>query len=339
MKAVQFTQYGGPEVLSYQDMAKPTPGAGEILIKVESASVNWSDVAHRSNAPYPFPTPLPFIPGNEVAGIVEALGAGVAGPAVGTPVFALVGNGSDGYAQYAVTPAYQVIPIPPGVSPDVAASLPVAGTTAMLILHEVAKLQPGETILIQGAAGGVGNYAIQIAKMIGAGLIIGADERNDKGTGDTRSGRGSGSGLYTGRMAGARARTHSGARCGCHPRNEWRSDLRAGLELPCPVRALRRLWNRQRAAARLRRRFDSALFLQPGAQPDNPRLQPGAVVRGCALSGAGKAMGDLIGAVASGQIRVNVNHVLPLSQAAEAHRMIEERRTTGKIVLKPWLNV
>ncbi len=96
MKAIQFSNYGSPDVLQYVTVDKPQPGAGEILIKVESVSVNYSDVARRSNAPYPFPTPLPFIPGSEVAGIVEALGKGVDGPPVGTPVFALVGQGSNG---------------------------------------------------------------------------------------------------------------------------------------------------------------------------------------------------------------------------------------------------
>jgi NADPH:quinone reductase len=159
MQAVQFHEFGTPDVLRYESIPEPVPGAGEILIKVESASVNWSDVAHRSNALYPFPTPLPFIPGNEVAGTVAALGEGVSSPPVGTPVFALVGNGANGYAQYAVTPAQQVIPIPPGVTFDQAAAIPVAGLTPLLILKEIAQLKPGETVLIQGAAGGVGGYA------------------------------------------------------------------------------------------------------------------------------------------------------------------------------------
>jgi len=338
MKAVQFTQYGGPDVLIYQDKAKPTPGAGEILIKGESASVNWSDVAHRSNALYPFPTPLPFIPGNEVAGIVEALGAGVAGPAVGTPVFALVGNGSDGYAQYAVTHATQAIPIPLGVSPDVAASLPVAGTTAMLILHEVAKLQPGETVLIQGAAGGVGNYALQIAKLMGAGLIIGATSSTAK----AQAIRDLGADHvvdYTQAEWPDRIRELTAGR-GVDVILEMSGGPTFAQGLSCLAPFGRSIVYGTASGEPLE--FDAGSILRFFY---NPALNQTIHVFNLGLwfgmrpELAGKAMGDLIGAVASGQIRVNVNHILPLSQAAEAHRMIEERRTMGKIVLKPWLDV
>ncbi|MEO0563749.1 MAG: alcohol dehydrogenase catalytic domain-containing protein, partial [Chloroflexota bacterium] len=174
MKAIQIQQFGSPDVLQLVDLDIPAPAPGEVLIKVTAASVNYSDIARRANASYPYPTPLPFIPGGEVAGTVADLGEGVDGPPVDTPVFALVGNGAAGYAQYATTPAAQVIPIPDGVSPEVAAALPIAGTTAMLILREEAALQPGETVLVQGAAGGVGSYLLQIARHLGAGTVIGA---------------------------------------------------------------------------------------------------------------------------------------------------------------------
>ena len=128
---------------------------------------------------YPFPTTLPFAPGSEVAGTVDALGAGVAGPPAGTPGFALVGgNGSTGYARYAAADATQVIPIPPGLSNDEAATIVVAGTTAMLSLTEVGQLAPGETVLIEGAGGGVGGYAVQIAKLRGATVIAAASTPN-----------------------------------------------------------------------------------------------------------------------------------------------------------------
>ena len=92
MHAVQIHEHGGPEVLRLRTVPDPEPGPGQILIRVEAASVNWSDTMRRRDDPYPFPTVLPFIPGGEVAGTVAALGAGVDGPPVGTPVFALVGG-------------------------------------------------------------------------------------------------------------------------------------------------------------------------------------------------------------------------------------------------------
>ena len=145
MWAVQCEEFGSPDVLVYRELPIPKPGTGQILIKVESAAVNFADVLRRRNSVYPFPTALPYIPGSEVAGIVEALGAGVAGPPVGTPVFALVGNdGSTGYAQYALANAPQVTPLPPGLSKDIACGLIVAGATAVLTLKESARLQAGE---------------------------------------------------------------------------------------------------------------------------------------------------------------------------------------------------
>ena len=142
MKAVRAHSYGSPDVLVYEDVPNPTPGPGQLLIRVESVAVNYSDIIRRSNTPYPFPTPLPYTPGNEVAGQVVALGEGVAEPPIGTPVFALVGaDGSTGYAQYAVANAPQVIPIPPGLSMNEACALVVAGATAVLILRQVAHLK------------------------------------------------------------------------------------------------------------------------------------------------------------------------------------------------------
>jgi len=155
MKAIQMRTTGDTDVLEYLDLPTPQPGPGQLLIKIESASVNFADLQRRRGDPYPFPTPFPLIPGSEVAGTVEALGEGVAAPAPGTPVFALVGNGGDGgYAQYALAAVSGVIPIPPGVNFDMAAGLIVAGSTAALLLTEATRLQAGESVLIPAATGG-----------------------------------------------------------------------------------------------------------------------------------------------------------------------------------------
>ena len=130
-------------------------------MRVHAASVNCSDVMRRRNDLYPLPTALPFTPGSEVAGEVNALGPGVSGPPVGNPVFALVGTGpqtaTGGYAEYAVADATRVLPLPPGLAPDVACSLLVAGFTALVSLREIARLEHGHHVLVQAAAGGVGS--------------------------------------------------------------------------------------------------------------------------------------------------------------------------------------
>lgn len=335
MKRVQFQRQGNADVLEYQSADEPKPSAGEILIRVESASVNWSDVARRSNALYPFPTPLPFVPGGEVAGTVAALGEGVSGPPIGTPVFALVGNGSDGYAQYAVTPAAQVIPIPPGVSPDQAAALPIAGTTAMLILKQLAHLQPGESVLVQGAAGGVGGYAIQIAKLLGAGMIIGATSSPDKF--QTALDAGADHVIdYTQPNWSDKVRELTGGRG-----VDVVLEMNGGDSFPHALRSLAPFGRLvvYGVASGDALRFDAEsivrFFYNPSLNQSIYVFNLG-VWFGMRGQVAGQALGELIGYVASGQVKVHVNHVLPLSQAADAHRMLEERRTTGKIVLKPW---
>lgn len=336
MKAIQVHQYGTPEVLRYETLPDPQPGRGQVMIRVESAAVNYSDVMRRSNTPYPFPTPLPFIPGSEVAGTIAALGEEVSGLAEGMAVFALVGHdGSTGYAQYAIANAQQVIPIPPGLAMDQACGLVVAGLTAQLILGEVARLQPGERILIQGASGGVGGYAVQLARLMGAGQIIGATSSPTKGE--------------AARALGADAVVD-------YTQPGWAErvrDLTSGqgvhivLEMnggKVFAEALDTLAPFGRAvvygmASREPLHFDQATIMKFFY---NPSLNQSIHVFNLGLwfglnpAAAINAMQALIGYAASGQIKIPVNHVLPLSRAADAHRMLEERRTTGKIVLKPW---
>ena len=335
MKVMRAHEYGTPDVLRYETAWDLNPAAGEILIKVESASVNYSDIARRSNALYPFPTPLPYIPGSEVAGVIEALGEGVKGPPVGTPVFALAGAGSNGYAQYVLTPARQVVPIPEGVSPDEAAALPVAGTTALMVLRETANLQPGETVLIQGAAGGVGSYAVQLAKILGAGKVIGltssaAKERKVLELGADYAVD------YTRPDWPERVRDLTGGQ-GADVILEMSGGEVFGQGLGCLAPFGRCVVYGMASGQPL-------VFDEPSVKSFfyNPSLNQSVHVFnfglwfGMRTGQAARAMGDLIGYVASKQVKVEIDQVLPLSQAAEAHRLIEQRKTTGKIILKPW---
>ena len=336
MKAIQMQSYGTSDVLLYTSVPDLKPGSGQVLIKVESAAVNYSDIMRRSNTPYPFPTPLPFIPGGEVAGTVEELGEGVTGPPVGTPVFALTGNdGSTGYAQYALANAAQVIPIPPSLSMDEASSLVVAGATAMLIVKEVAHLQAGETILIPGAGGGVGGYAVQIAKLLGAGVVIGAASSSEK--------------REAALAVGADAVIDYTLADWPHKVRELTEGRGVNIVLEMSggsifAQSLNCLAPFGRIivygmASREPLQFDQESILKFFYSPSYNQsihvfnlglwfgLQPAASV---------SALQDLIGFATSGQIKVPVSQKLPLSRAAEAHRMIENRSTTGKIILKPW---
>ena len=170
MKAVRFHKTGGPEVLLYEDVPDPTPKDGEVLIRIEAAGVNFADVMRRRGDPYPEASPPPFIMGVEVAGTIAGLGKGVTGLEVGMAVLATPGAG--GYAQYICVPAAIVVPLPGGVSAVQAAAVVAHGLTAAIALCNSAHLKAGESVLIEGAAGGLGSFAIQLAKLYGAGKVV-----------------------------------------------------------------------------------------------------------------------------------------------------------------------
>ena len=173
MKAVRFHENGGPEVLRYEEVADPAPGSGQVLLRVLAAGVNYADATRRKGgSSYPRPTPLPFTPGSEVVGVVEKLGEGVTTVERGATVMAWLGQG--GYAEWAVANLADLLPVPEGIKPAEALSLIIQGLSAALILKGSAKLQTGESVLIEGAAGGVGVLAVQLAKIYAAGRVIGA---------------------------------------------------------------------------------------------------------------------------------------------------------------------
>jgi NADPH:quinone reductase-like Zn-dependent oxidoreductase len=335
MKAIQLSQFGSPEVLVYTEVPTPEPGAGEILIKVESAGVNFADVMRRAAMTYPFPTPLPFIPGSEVAGTVAGLGAGVAGPPMGAAVFALSGDGSRGYAQYALAPASQVIPIPPSLSADESCALTVAGLTAALLLGEVTHLQAGESVLIPGAGGGVGSFAIQIARLLGAGTIIGAASSPAR----QAAARAAGADHvidYTQPDWPMQVRELTGGR-GVDVVLEMSGGDVFTQSLSCLAPFGRAAVYGMASGAPLH--FDSdtltRFFYAPSPNQSLHVFNLGLWF-GLRPAASVTALQRLIGYAASGQIRVPLSQSLPLAQAAEAHRLLESRASIGKIVLKPW---
>lgn len=331
MKVARLHEYGGPEVLVYEDAPKPEAGTGEVLIRVESASVNFADVVRRNNDAYPFPSPLPFIPGSEVAGIVEAVGDNVATIKEGMAVFASLENGgAGGYAQYAVAKSSKVIPLPDGLTPDQACSLVVAGMTALQTLTDCAHLQSGETVLVQAAGGGVGTYAVQIAKHLGAGKVIAA--------------------------ASTQAKRDLALKLGAHhaidyTAPDWLEHLRAltdgkGVDIVLEATGGDVLLQSIQAMGPFGR-----IVVFGAASRDRKPVNPYAML-GLNQSlityyvggwfqvrpqQAVAALLRLIELIRSGAIQVHIGHVLPLSRAAEAHRILASRASAGKIILKPWL--
>ena len=179
MKAVRFHEYGDPDVLRYEDVDVPVPGAGQVRVHVAATSFNSVDGNIRAGFMQdPMPLELPHVLGVDLSGTVEALGAGVDGLTVGDAVVAFLPFETDGAAaEYVVVPAEILAPAPRTVPLSDAAALPTVGLTAWQALHEHAQLQAGQRILINGAGGAVGLYAVQLAKAAGASVIAVASPR------------------------------------------------------------------------------------------------------------------------------------------------------------------
>ena len=182
MKAVRFHEYGAPDVLRYEDVELPAPGAGEVRVRVAGTSFNGVDANIRAgNMQGPIPVMLPHTPGIDVAGTVEALGEGVTGFNLGDQVIAFLPMaGAGASAEYVVVPAEALAPAPTSIPLTDAAALPVVGLTAWQALFDHAELTAGQRVLINGAGGAVGGYAVQLAKNAGAHVIATAGPRSSE---------------------------------------------------------------------------------------------------------------------------------------------------------------
>jgi NADPH:quinone reductase len=169
MRRIEIERPGGPEVLKVAEAPVPAPGEGEVLIKVQAAGVNRADVSQRMGK-YRLAPGTPSILGLEVAGTIAALGAGASLWKTGDPVCALLTGG--GYAEYAVAPAVQCLPVPAGWTAVEAASLPETFFTVWLDVFELAGFQPGETLLVHGGSSGIGVTAIQLARAFGSRVFV-----------------------------------------------------------------------------------------------------------------------------------------------------------------------
>jgi NADPH:quinone reductase-like Zn-dependent oxidoreductase len=178
MKAAYLERHGGPEVMKYGDLPDPTPKPGEVVVDIHAASVNGADWRVRTGD-YAKLSKFPYVLGRDLSGVVSAVGQGVTDLRVGDPVFAVCEVGQEGaYAEKIAIKASIVARKPAGISHVDAAALALAGLTALVAVEDTLKLKRGETILIQGGAGGVAGFAIQLAKHIGARVISTASAAN-----------------------------------------------------------------------------------------------------------------------------------------------------------------
>ncbi|MFE9425037.1 zinc-binding alcohol dehydrogenase family protein [Kitasatospora sp. NPDC006697] len=324
MRAIVVEQFGGPEVLQLTELPVPEPGPGEVSIDVAYAGVNFAELKSRSVG-YRVES-LPFQPGLEVAGRIRAVGAGVAeshGLRPGDRVAALTRFG--GYAEVAVADADTVFALPDGVPLSTGAALPTVLPTAHALLHEIGRLRAGDTVLVHGAAGGVGGVVGQLAKLGGAGLVLGVVSGEAKAEYARKTGYDE---VFIGPEFAAEALRVTGGRGVDLLLDPVGGEtLRTGLTLLTPFGRLVSYGNANGEAA-----------WQAGAADLNPGRSVGAMSILELSQSHPQALRELaeraFGLVAGGQVDPLVSAELPLEEVAEVHRLIESRTTTGKFLLR-----
>ena len=322
MLAIRIHETGGPEKLHAEDIAVPTPAAGEVRIQVEAAGLNFIDTYQRSGL---YAVPLPFTLGAEIAGIVSALGAGVTEFALGDRV--ATAKASGGYAAEALAPAAHVVKIPAGVTTSTAAALMLQGLTAHYLVTDTFALKPGDTALIHAAAGGVGLLLVQLAKRRGARVIatVGTEEK-------VALARAAGADevvIYTRDNFTTAARNFTGGRGVDVVYDAVGKDTFTGsIDSLRPRGMLVSFGNASGPvppfAPLLLAQKGSLFFTRP------------TLVHYTQTSAELRARTDeLFGTVLAGMLQVRIGATFKLTAAAEAHRALESRNTTGKVLLVP----
>ncbi len=322
MKSIQFHSTGGPEVLQPAELSIPEPGPGQILIRIEAIGVNFIEIYFRKGV---YKAALPMIPGSEAAGTVEELGPGVTGFAAGDAVVSTAVIGS--YAEYALVPAAQVVKIPQGLSMEQAAAAMLQGMTAHYLVYSTYALKAGDTALVHAGAGGVGLLLTQMATRIGARVITTvstkakAELSREAGASDVI--------LYTEkdfevevkRLTGGKGvdvvydsvgkTTFEGSLNCLHPRGLLA--LFGASSGPVPP-------------------FDPILLNSKGSLfLTRPTLWHYIATRAELEWRAN----DVLNWAAKGELKLRTEHTYPLAEAARAQIDLEERKTTGKILLVP----
>lgn len=323
-KAIVMHTTGGPEVLKWEDYNPGAPGQGEALIRHEAIGLNFIDIYHRTGL-YPLPK-LPAVPGMEGAGIVEEVGEGVSEVAKGDRV-AYAGVPPGAYAQLRVIPAHRLVKIPQSISTETAAAMMLQGMTARYLLYGCYQVKAGDTILIQAAAGGVGTIVCQWAKHLGATVIgtVGSEEKAEK------------------------ARQH-----GCdHPILYRTEDFVARVKEITDGRGIDVVYDSvgkatfMKSLDCLRPMGMMVSFGQSSGNVDpldlgvlsakgslfltRPSLMAYTAKREDLLDHAR----DLFEVVEKGAVEIEINQRYPLAEAEQAHRALEERKTTGSTLLIP----
>lgn len=320
MRSIRVRDYGPPDVLRLEEMEIPEPGPGDVRIMLEAAGVNFIDTYQRSGQ---YKMNLPFTPGSEGGGLVDAVGEGVEGFAPGDPVAYALNLGA--YGEYAVVPAWKLVPVPPGVNLLTATAAMLQGMTAHYLSHDTYPIRPGDTVLVHAAAGGVGLLLVQMAKLRGARVIgtvstaekealareAGADEiiRYTEQDFETEVKRLTGNrGLDAVYDSVGRDTFHKSMNC-LRPRGYLvLYGQSSGAVEPLDPQVLNQ---------------KGSIFLtRPSLGHYN---QDQAEIR--------RRAGDIFEWIDEGRLSVRIDRTFPLEEAADAHRYMESRQSKGKVLL------
>ena len=322
MKAIRGHEKGGPDVLRFEDVPDPVPGAGELLIDVEATGVNFIEVYQREGL---YPLQRPFTPGAEAAGVVSALGPGVTDFAVGDRVVSETIRGS--YAERALVAAPRAVRVPAGVTTKQAAAVCLQGFTAHYLSTSTFRLEPGHRALVHAAAGGVGLLLCQMAKQRGA-FVIGTASTEEKRRLAREAGADEVIDYTTQDFAAETKRITSNAGVHVVYDSVGKSTFDKSLDV-LVRRGMMVLFGQSSGPVPP---FDPQMLNRKGSLfLTRPTLGHYVATREELLSRAD----DVLGAVESGSLSVHIGAEYALRDAADAHRALEGRRTTGKVLLIP----
>lgn len=324
MKAIKVEEFGEPGVLQSVEVERPSPGEGEVLIEVKSAGVNYADTMRRRDQ-YVESQELPFTPGSEIAGVVAEVGDGVENVSVDDRVVTLLGTG--GYAEYAVAPSRNLIPLPDGLDFDEAAAIPLQGLTAYHVLETSGQLKQGESVVVHAAAGGVGYLAVQMAKLMGASPVIAAASTQEK--------------LDLAKDLGADVLIN-------YTEEDWPEKVREATDGNGADVILEMVGGDfPRKNLQCLNAF-GRMVVFGAASGDRGSLVPAALMKkNHILAGFylpnimvrrelfGPSLKKILGWISSGDLKITVGARYSLEQARDAHQALEGRETTGKIILNP----
>jgi len=322
VKTIRVHQTGGPEVLQLEELETPRPGPGQALLRVEAIGLNFTEIYQRTGL---YKAPTPFTPGSEAAGTVEAVGPGVTTVRAGDRVGSI--NLLGAYAEYALAPAERLVPLPDGVTTRQAAAAFLQGITAHYLTSSTFPLARGQTCLVHAAAGGVGLLLCQMAKRRGARVIgtVSTEEKaalaREAGADDVI--------LYTQTdFETETKRLTAGAGVHVNFDSVGRTTFAKGLSCLVP-RGMMVLYGQSSGPVDP---FDPQVLNQKGSLfLTRPTVAHYTATRAELLERAG----DVLRWQADGSLQVRIGREFPLAQAAEAHRELNSRRTTGKVLLIP----